>query len=69
MYSLLELWSNSEITFFSKGSKIAQHFQGYPFVDLNVRTKDGRLPEEMTSRRSIQRLVMQARQAQPQSLR
>ena len=44
-------------------------FQGFPFVDLNVRTIDGRLPEEMTSRRSIQRLVMEARQAQPQSTR
>ena len=64
-----KLWFNSDFTVLSQCIKIAQHFQGYPFVDLNVRTKDGRLPEEMTSRRSIQRLVMQARQAQPQSLR
>ena len=33
---------------------VTQYFQRYPFVDLNVQTKDGRLPEEMTSRRSIQ---------------
>ena len=40
-------------------------FQSLTYVDLNARTLDGKLPEEMTEDKNIIRLVKKARTAEP----
>jgi hypothetical protein len=43
--------------------------QGYPNVDLNCRTLDGRLPEEMCSDKAIVKIVRNARTQDDTALR
>jgi hypothetical protein len=39
--------------------------QSLPQVDLNSRTLDGKLPEEMTNNRHIRNAILKAREQQP----
>ena len=41
-------------------------FQSLSYIDLNVRTLDGRLPEEMTKDTAIQQLLKKSRAQEPE---